>query len=261
MRFVAFIPRLLLIVAAGALLITATVVGVAPRVWSTANSHEELPVELPEFEALAQRTYIYDANGQEIGFYELENSQPIAFADIPPVVIDAFLTVEDKEFFNHDGINVRSLVRATLSNFASEAPQQGASTITMQVVKNDFLAGLERDGRYKLLQIHYARMLEKEKTKEEILARYLNTVFFGNNAYGIAAAAETYFGKTTRRAHLHRGRLPRRPREISVGLRSDQRTRTQPGPVAPGRRPAGGGRQGHAARSHRTRTTSCCPRV
>jgi penicillin-binding protein 1A len=112
-------------------------------------------------------------------------------------VIDAFLTVEDKEFFNHDGINVRSLVRATLSNFASEAPQQGASTITMQVVKNDFLAGLERDGRYKLLQIHYARMLEKEKSKEEILARYLNTVFFGNNAYGIAAAAETYFGKTT----------------------------------------------------------------
>ena len=171
-------------------------VGVAPRVWSTANSHEELPVELPEFEALAQRTYIYDANGDEIGIYELENSQPIPFEEIPPDVVDAFLTVEDKEFFTHDGINVRSLIRATLSNFASEAPQQGVRRISMQVVKNDFLAGLERDGRYKLLQIHYARMLEKELSKEEILARYLNTVFFGNNAYGIAAAAETYFGKT-----------------------------------------------------------------
>jgi membrane peptidoglycan carboxypeptidase len=195
-RLLGFIPRLLLVVMAGALLVTATVVGVAPRVWSTANSHEELPVVLPEFEALAQRTYVYDANGVEIALYELENSQPIAFEDIPQDVIDAFLLVEDKEFFNHDGINVRSLVRATLSNFASEAPQQGASTITMQVVKNDFLAGLERDGRYKLLQMHYARMLEKELTKQEILARYLNTVFFGNNAYGIAAAAETYFGKT-----------------------------------------------------------------
>jgi penicillin-binding protein 1A len=195
-RLLGFIPRLLLIVAAGALLITATVVGVAPRVWSAMNAHEELPVELPEFEALAQRTYVYDVNGEEIGFYELENSQPIAYADIPADVIDAFLTVEDKEFFGHDGINVRSLVRATLSNFASEAPQQGASTITMQVVKNDFLAGLERDGRYKVLQIHYARMLEKKLTKEQILERYLNTVFFGNNAYGIAAAAETYFGKT-----------------------------------------------------------------
>ncbi len=196
MRVVGFIPRLLLVVAAGALLLTATVVGIAPRVWSTANAHEELPVVLPEFEALAQRTYVYDVNGQEIALYELENSQPIAFEDIPQAVIDAFLVVEDKEFFTHDGINIRSLVRATLSNFASDAPQQGASTITMQVAKNDFLAGLERDGRYKLLQMHYARMLENQMSKEDIMARYLNTVFFGNNAYGIEAAAETYFAKS-----------------------------------------------------------------
>jgi len=194
-RLLGIVPRLLLVVAAGALLITAIVVGVAPRVWSTANAHEELPVVLPPFEGLAQRTWVYDVNGTEIAYYELENSQPIAYENIPPEVIDAFLTVEDKEFFNHDGINVRSLVRATLSNFASDAPQQGASTITMQVVKNDYLAGLERDGRYKLLQMHYARMLENEMEKDEILARYLNTVFFGNNAYGIQAAAETYFGK------------------------------------------------------------------
>ena len=128
--------------------------------------------------------------------FELENSQPITLAAVPQHVIDAFLAVEDKEFYRHDGVNVRSLVRATLSNFASDSPQQGASTITMQVVKNDFLAGLERDGRYKLLQVHYALLLEREHTKDEILERYLNTVFFGNNAYGIQAAAETYFGKT-----------------------------------------------------------------
>ena len=195
MRVLGFIPRLLLIVAAGALLLTATVVGVAPRIWSTANAHEQLPVTLPEFESLAQRTYVYDANGQEIAFYELENSQPLAYEEIPQAVIDAFLVVEDKEFFTHDGVNVRSLVRATLSNFASDSPQQGASTITMQVVKNDFLAGLERDGRYKLLQMHYARMLENQMSKQDIMARYLNTVFFGNNAYGIEAASETYFGK------------------------------------------------------------------
>ena len=160
------------------------------------NAHEELPVELPDFEALAQRTYVYDVSGQEIGFYELENSQPIAYADIPADVIDAFLTVEDKEFFGHDGINVRSLVRATLSNFASDSP-------AARRVDDHDAGGQERlprrpgdDGRYKVLQIHYARMLEKKLTKEQILERYLNTVFFGNNAYGIAAAAETYFGKT-----------------------------------------------------------------
>jgi membrane peptidoglycan carboxypeptidase len=195
-RLVGWLPRLALVIVAGALFVTSVVVAIAPRLWALANAHEETPVELPEFEPLAQRTYVYDANGNEIGVYELENSQPIDYEDIPPQVVQAFLTVEDKGFFEHDGVNVRSLFRATLSNFASEAPQQGASTITMQVVKNDFLAGLERDGRYKLLQMHYARMLEKELSKEEILERYLNTVFFGNNAYGIQAAAETYFGKT-----------------------------------------------------------------
>ncbi len=171
-------------------------VAIAPRVWHVANAHDEDPVVLPEFEPLAQRSYVYDAYGNELAIYELENSQPIDYEDIPAHVIEAFLVVEDKEFFTHDGVNVRSLIRATLSNFASDAPQQGASTITMQVVKNDFLAGLERDGRYKLLQTHYALMLEKELTKEEILERYLNTVFFGNNSYGIQAAAETYYGKT-----------------------------------------------------------------
>jgi penicillin-binding protein 1A len=196
LRHLWWLPRLMLVTAAGALLITSIVVAIAPRLWEIANAHEEDPVTLPGFEALAQRTYVYDQTGREIAVYELENSQPIAYEDIPPQVIDAFLVVEDIEFFSHDGVNVRSLFRATLSNFASDAPQQGASTITMQVVKNDFLAGLERDGRYKLLQIHYARMLEKQLAKEEILERYLNTVFFGNNAYGIQAAAETYFGKT-----------------------------------------------------------------
>ena len=196
MQRFAWIPRLLLVVASGALLLVAIMVAVAPRVWDAANAHSEDPVLLPEFEALAQRTYVYDNAGNEIAVYELENSQPIDYADMPDNVIQAFLLIEDKEFFAHDGVNVRSLFRATLSNFASDAPEQGASTITMQVVKNDFLAGLERDGRYKLLQIQYAKRLEKEKTKEEILERYLNTVFFGNNAYGIQAASETYFGKT-----------------------------------------------------------------
>ncbi|MGI9645815.1 MAG: transglycosylase domain-containing protein, partial [Ilumatobacteraceae bacterium] len=195
-RIAGWLPRLVAVVAAGALLITAVVVAVAPRLWDIANAHEEQPVLLPEFEPLAQRTYVYDVAGNEIAVFELENSQPIKYEDLSPEVIQAFLTVEDKEFFSHDGVNLRSAGRAMLSNFSSDAPLQGASTITMQVVKNDFLAGLERDGRYKGLQTHYALMLEKELTKEEILERYLNTVFFGNNAYGIQAAAETYFGKT-----------------------------------------------------------------
>ncbi|HUF98495.1 MAG TPA: transglycosylase domain-containing protein [Ilumatobacter sp.] len=191
-----WIFRVFLVIGAGALLLSATTVAVALRLWRMANAHEELPVDLPEFADLAARSYVYDTSGAEIAAYEVQNSQPIELADVPQHVIDAFLAVEDNEFYVHHGVNVRSLLRATLSNFASEGPVQGASTITMQVVKNDYLAGFERDGRYKMLQIVYAVRLEKERTKDEILERYLNTVFFGQNSYGLGAASETYFGKS-----------------------------------------------------------------
>ncbi len=196
MRRASWVVRLFLVIGAGALLMTATTIAVAPRLWRIANAHEERPVVLPEFADLAARSYVYDTSGTEIAAYEVQNSQPIEIPDVPQHVIDAFLAVEDREFYVHHGVNVRGLMRATLSNFASEGPVQGASTITMQVVKNDYMAGFERDGRYKLLQIVYAVRLEKERTKDEILERYLNTVFFGQNSYGVGAASETYFGKT-----------------------------------------------------------------
>ena len=191
-----WILRLGLVIGAASLLVTGVVAAVAPQIWRVANAHRETPVELPDFIPLSQRSYVYDRAGNEIAVYELENSQPVTLAEVPGHVIDAFVAVEDNEFWVHHGVNVRSLVRATLSNFASEGPVQGASTITMQVVKNDFMAGFERDSRYKILQIAYAVRLEKEISKTEIMERYLNTVFFGNNSYGIAAAAETYFGKS-----------------------------------------------------------------
>ena len=187
--------RMALVIGAGALLLTATTIAIAPRLWRIANAHSEIPVELPDFADLAARSYVYDVLGNEIASYEVQNSQPVEIDQVPPHVIEAFLAVEDNEFWVHHGVNARSFIRAVLSNFSTDSPQQGASTITMQVVKNDYLAGLERDGRYKVLQITYAVRLEKQKTKLEILERYLNTVFFGQNSYGISAAAETYFGK------------------------------------------------------------------
>ena len=187
--------RFVAAILAGALLTTGVVLAVAPRVWRIANAHEELPVKLPEFQPLSQRTLVYDVFGGVIAVFERENSQPIKLDQVPTEVIDALLAVEDNEFFIHRGVNVRGFFRALLSNFASDAATQGASTITQQVVKNEFLAGLPRDGRYKALQAHYATMLEKEMSKEDILERYLNTVYFGNNAYGLQAAAEVYFGK------------------------------------------------------------------
>ena len=194
MRLVGWLLRLGIVVSAGALLLTAVVVGAGPRGWQALNAHSQVPLGLPAFADLAERTYVYDTLGNEIAVYELENSQPVSLSQVPADVISAVLAVEDREFYRHDGVNVRSLIRATLSNFEGGA-RQGASTITQQVVKIEFLAGLERDGRYKLLQTVYALRLEKEHTKSEILERYLNTIYFGNNAYGIQAAAEVYFGK------------------------------------------------------------------
>ena len=204
MRVVSWTIRVALLVMAGALFLTAVVVGVSPRLWQLANAHDEVPVGLPPVEDIAQRSYVYDRNGNEIAIYELENSQPVSIDQIPDDVIAAVLAVEDREFYRHKGVNVRSLFRASLSNFEGGA-RQGASTITQQVVKVDFLAGLERDGRYKLLQIVYALRLEKERTKEEILERYLNTIYFGNNSYGIQAAAEVYFGKSVEDLSLLEG--------------------------------------------------------
>ena len=196
--------RLCIVVVAGALVLTAAIVGVAPRLWQVANAHEESPVALPAWEGIAKRTYVYDRAGNEIAAYELENSQPVLLSQIPQPVLQAVLAVEDREFYNHHGVNMRGLFRATLSNFEGGA-RQGASTITQQVVKVEFLGGLERDGRYKLLQIIYALRLEKERTKDEILERYLNTIYFGNNTYGIQAASEVYFGKKVEDLNLIEG--------------------------------------------------------
>lgn len=204
-RSLGWFARLAIVVLAGALLMTAVIAGVAPRAWRLANAHDELPVELPPWEDLAQRTYVYDRYGQQIAVYQLENSQPVSIDQVPQSVIKAFLAVEDRTFFSHDGVNIRSLARAVLSNAEGGSARQGASTITQQVVKIEYLAGLERDGRYKLLQAHYALMLEREKSKSEILERYLNTIYFGNNAYGIQAAAEVYFGVPVEQLSLEQG--------------------------------------------------------
>lgn len=205
MHRIAWPFRFLAITLAGALLITAVVVATAPRLWYIANAHNELPVNLPDFQPLSQRSLVYDVAGNVIAVFERENSQPIKIAEVPEGVVDALLAVEDNEFYLHHGVNLRGFMRALLSNFANDAPTQGASTITQQVVKNEFLTGLPRDGRYKVLQAHFATMLEKKMSKDQILERYLNTVFFGNNAYGLQAAAEVYFGKNASQLTMTEG--------------------------------------------------------
>lgn len=205
MRHLAWFVRLALVVAVAGLGLAAVLVGVIPETVRILHAHTETAVVLPSFTDLAQRTYVYDAKGNQLAYFQLENSQPVTIDQVPDGVIQAFLAVEDREFFRHHGVNLRSFVRAVLSNVQGTSSRQGASTITQQVVKLEFLSGLERDARYKLLQARYAVLLEREMTKGQILERYLNTVFFGNNAYGIQAAAEVYFGKQVKDLDMFEG--------------------------------------------------------
>ena len=122
-----------------------------------------------------------------------ENRQPVPLAEVPPHVVNAILAVEDAGFWIHDGYDVRGMLRAFRANVDSGGISQGGSTITQQLVKLEVLTSEQTLDR-KVQEIVLAQRLEQQMSKEEILDRYLNTVYFGNHAYGVQAAAETYFG-------------------------------------------------------------------
>ena len=199
--------RLVVTVLLSALLVAALVVGMAPRVWGLLNAHDETAISLYDvggFTGLAERSVVYDVKGRQIGVFQAENSQQALISEIPGHVVDALLAVEDRNFFKHRGVDLRAVGRQVVAN-VNDGASGGASTITQQVVKNELLATLPRDGRYKLLQMRYAVLLERELSKEQILERWFNTNFYGYNAYGIKAAAEVYFGKDVQDLTLEEG--------------------------------------------------------
>jgi penicillin-binding protein 1A len=143
---------------------------------------------------LAQRSYVYAADGSLLAsLKDEENRQPVPLRDVPQHVVDAILAVEDAGFWIHDGYDIRGMLRAFKANVDSGGISQGGSTITQQLVKLDLLSREQTLDR-KVQEIILAQRLEKQMTKRQILSRYLNSVYFGNHAYGIQAAAETYFG-------------------------------------------------------------------
>ena len=116
------------------------------------------------------------------------------YEQIPDLVKHAFLAAEDDRFFEHHGIDYIGVVRAVLVDTISGHKTQGASTITMQTARNVFLT-LDKSIRRKLQETFVTYEMEHEFKKEEILGLYLNVIFLGQRAYGVTAAAETYFGK------------------------------------------------------------------
>lgn len=154
---------------------------------------------LPEMSSLKKAPLlkpiqIYTADNQLIAEYGGKLSVPVEYKQIPPHFIQAFLAAEDSSFFEHSGISFKGLGRAVSESLTGSDTQTGGSTITMQVAKNYYLSP-ERTLKRKLTEIFLARKIEQNLTKPEILTLYVNKIFLGKNAYGIAAAAKIYYNK------------------------------------------------------------------
>ena len=148
---------------------------------------------------LDQRSYVYASDGSLLATLRAEiDRQPVPLDEIPQHTVDAVLAVEDAEFFIHDGVNLRATLRALVRNVDEGETVQGGSTITQQLVKAELVGDADTIDR-KAREAILARRLEDEMSKAEILERYLNTVYFGNGAYGVQAGAETYFGIDAKR--------------------------------------------------------------
>jgi penicillin-binding protein 1A len=196
--------RLLAVIVLAGLGLAGAVAAMTPQVTAIASAFDGEAPALPDFAPLAQRSLVFDATGKEIDQLYVENREPFTLAQVPPDVVDAVLAVEDAGFFAHRGVNAKGILRAVLRNLSAASTTQGGSTITQQLVKNAF-TGAERNADRKIQEAVLAVRLEQEFSKEFILERYLNTVYFGNNAYGLEAAAETYFSKSVTELSLGEG--------------------------------------------------------
>jgi len=137
---------------------------------------------------------IFTRSGQLIAQIGEKRRVPVAYDDVPVLVREAFVAAEDQRFFSHHGFDYSGVLRAAVVDLTSGDFSQGASTITMQAARNMFLS-FDKTIRRKLQEIFLTYRMEHEFSKEQILTTYLNVIFLGQRSYGVAAAAETYFGK------------------------------------------------------------------
>jgi penicillin-binding protein 1A len=160
----------------------------------------QIILTLPDVEKIsslipAESTIFYAINGDEIArLHEEENRQIVPLSKISPYLIQCVLVTEDSRFYQHHGIDVSGIFRALFANLRYGRMQQGGSTITQQLARSLFLTRQKTISR-KIAEAILALEIEKKYTKEEILALYLNNVYWGHNAYGVESAAKLYFGK------------------------------------------------------------------
>lgn len=161
---------------------------------------------------------VLDRNGRSIGEYFVQRRRLVRIDEVPEHVIRAFVASEDARFFKHGGVDLTAILRAFWTNLRHRRIEQGASTITQQLVKNVVLTH-ERTWSRKLQEVMLALEVERRLSKKEILLTYLNEIYLGNGSYGIGDAAQSYFGKVVSELDLSEAALlaglPQRPSAYS----------------------------------------------
>ena len=165
---------------------------------ATLNTKQDLEDVRP-----AASSQIYDINGNELANVHAEqNRVPVKISQVPEHLKDAFIAVEDVRFYDHSGVDPKGIMRAVFANITNKGVAEGGSTITQQLAKNAYLTQ-DRTYKRKIQEVFLALQLERKYTKDEILELYLNQIYFGQGAYGVQAAARTYFGKDVKDLDLN----------------------------------------------------------
>jgi len=170
------------------------------------GGYQYISQDLPKINSLMDYrppiiTTVYAEDGRKIGEFFKERRIVIPLGEVPPLLVKAFIAAEDSRFFQHQGIDPFSILRAALKNLEAGTIKQGGSTITQQVTRS-FLLTPERSYIRKIKEVILSYRIEKAFTKEEILFLYLNQIYLGHGAYGVQAAAENYFGKSAKELNL-----------------------------------------------------------
>src|SRR3954453_5054017 len=162
--------------------------------------------DLPQVDALeayrpSSITELYDDHGRVIGSFALQRRVVSAYDDFPPVLRDALVSIEDKDFYRHTGINFFRIAGAAYRDIESGGKVQGASTLTMQLARNLFLSP-DRRWQRKVQEAMLAIQIERRFTKPQIFTLYANQIALGHGVYGFEAASEFYFSKTAKQLTL-----------------------------------------------------------
>ena len=146
--------------------------------------------------SIGSNSFIYAADGSTLGSIPAEkNRQPVTLAQTSPWMTKATVAIEDRRFYQHGGIDLEGIGRALVKNIGEGRAAEGGSTITQQLVRNLYIRKNERTLRRKVVEACLAVKLNRSWSKDKILAEYMNTVYYGNHAYGVEAAARTYFSR------------------------------------------------------------------